>query len=345
MANIVISEVCNLKCPYCFARQFLENARTHTDSIFISPEDFEARLDFLDASGIHEVRLIGGEPTLHPRFTEMVERARERGKSIVVFSHGLMSERALACLETLPPGDCTVLVNINATRHRDQPDEREMTQRRSTIARLGQRVQLGFNIYSPRFQLDFLLPLIEETGCQRAIRVGLAQPILDGQNAYLHPKQYPVVASRLVRFAQNAMARGIRLDFDCGFVRCMFSEADLKVLEQAGTPFEAHCNPILDLAITGEAIHCFPLTGKVELPAGSGMDAGQMRERLSRQTHVYRSAGIYKECSTCLHKQNGVCSGGCLAVTLRRFQHTAIRLDVPTSILSTPSQGKAISPR
>ena len=122
MANIVVSSVCNCKCPYCFAETFLDAAKSHPRDVFISLEDFERRLDFLDRSGIDEIRLIGGEPTLHPQFTKLIERASARGKHIVVFSHGLLREDVLACLEALPADSCTVLVNMNATRNRNGPD-------------------------------------------------------------------------------------------------------------------------------------------------------------------------------------------------------------------------------
>jgi len=181
--------------------------------------------------------------------------------------------------------------------------------------------------------MDFLLPLIEETGCKRVIRVGLAQTIVNGTNVYLHPKQYPIVGARLAAFVRKAQKLDVKLDFDCGFVRCMFSTADLEALEQAGTAFVSRCNPILDIGIDGSVAHCFPLTGRVEISSQSGLDASAMREALSARTSVYRGAGIYRECSTCPFKRSGECSGGCLAATLRRFQHSSIRLAVPGGVL------------
>ncbi|MBZ0276765.1 MAG: hypothetical protein K8I60_11500, partial [Anaerolineae bacterium] len=140
---------------------------------------------------------------------------------------------------------------------------------------------------------------------------------------------------RLAEFARQGAAVGVKLDFDCGFVRCMFSNDALAILEQAGTHFAAHCNPILDIDLDGTAIHCFPLTGKCEIPAGSGLDAGAMRDVLSSQTQVYRSAGIYKECSTCRFKQTGECNGGCLAATMRRFRHPEIHLTLPAGYVES----------
>ncbi len=332
MANLIVTNVCNLKCPYCFAGQYLETAKQATDSAFIGLATFQERLDFLDRSGINEIRLIGGEPTLHPQFPELIEQAHQRGKRIVVFSHGLMPDRALACLEALSPQACIVIVNMNATRHAEGPSQQEVTKRKMTLMRLGDRASLGFNIYTPAFDMDFLLTLIQEAHCQPSIRVGLAQPILSGDNAFLHPKQYRLVGAELARFAQRAARAGVKLDLDCGFVRCMFSNDEIAHLREAGTQFEAHCNPILDIDISGRVIHCFPLTNHVELAPNTGLDAGAMRAALDAQTKLFREAGIYRECSTCPIKLRGECTGGCLANTLRRFEHPPIRLAMPQTV-------------
>jgi hypothetical protein len=146
---------------------------------------------------------------------------------------------------------------------------------------------------------------------------------------YLHPKQYPVVGQRIVRLAQRAAEFGIRLEFDCGFVRCMFSDDDLETLRQVNTDLGWRCNPILDLDMEGRAIHCFPLTGKLEIPLEDDSDAAGLRAALGDRAAPYRMAGVYRECSTCRFKQAGECMSGCLAATLKRFRHTPIRVSVP----------------
>lgn len=344
MANLVVASVCNLKCAYCFAGDHMQALKDSAAPAFISLETFEARLDFLDRSGIDEIRLIGGEPTLHPHFPEMVRRARRRGKHIVIFSHGLLSEKTLACLAALSPAECTVLVNMNATRFREGPNEEEQAQRRATLRRLGPRALLGFTIYRTDLRLDFLLPLVVETGSRKSIRLGLAQPSLSGSNAHLHPKQYPVVGRKIAAFARRAMEAGVKLEFDCGFVRCMFSGADLAALREAGADLGWRCNPILDVALSGQALHCFPLARKLQTPITDTVDAASLRATLTAQARPYRAAGIYKECSTCPFKASGECMGGCLASTLRRFRPATIRVVVSADTLVTAGPTSSAAP-
>lgn len=190
MANLIVSTVCPMRCSFCFAGE--QRAKTgRGSSAYLSLGEFDHRLAFLDRSGIGEVRLIGGEPTLHPRFPELIARAR--GRRIVVFTNGLIPQRALACLESLPESECTVLVNMNATRRPDGPGAAETRHRSAVVHRLGGRAKLGFTIFRVDFDLDPLFDLVTESGAQRRIRLGHAQPILGGGNEYLHPKQYPAV--------------------------------------------------------------------------------------------------------------------------------------------------------
>lgn len=332
MANLIVSAVCNLRCAYCFARE----AQPASGAAFISLSDFDARLDFLNRSGVSETRLIGGEPTLHPQFPELVRRALARGRHLVVFSHGLIPAPALEALASVPAEACTVLVNMNAARGPAGPSEAEQRQRRATLVKLGPRALPGWTIAAPSFRLDDLLPEILETGCRPVLRVGLAQPVLGGANRWLHPKQYPGVGARLAAFARRAAEAGIRLELDCGFVRCMFTDAELQTLTQAQTDFGWRCSPVLDIDLDGRARHCFPLGNFAHVALSDAGQASGLREALARQTRPHRLAGVYKECSACPFKLSGECPGGCLAATLRRFRDAPIRLTVPANPLATP---------
>jgi hypothetical protein len=324
MANLTISTVCNQHCPYCFTSDHLGDSRISPS--FLEVSDFDARLDFLDRSAIDQVRLLGGEPTLHPQFPELIELARARGKKVVVFTNGLMPEEPLACLEELSATECTVLVNVNDP---SEAGEERFEYQRATIRRLGKRALLGFNIYRADFQPDFLLSLVAEAECRPAVRLGLAQPCLSGDNRYIHPNQYVAIGQKVVRFARVAASSNVTIEFDCGFVRCMFSDEDLETLEALGADVGWRCNPILDVGIDGRVIHCYPLSRLGSLPLRPETTASALRSGFESLTRPYRQAGVFKECSTCSFKLSGTCPGGCLAATMRRFRQPSFTLAVP----------------
>ena len=86
MANLAITTVCNQHCAYCFTVDHLgDDLRSDGSSgkqpaaQFLSMDAFESRLEFLHRSGIEQVRLLGGEPTLHPQFPELGRACQDEG--------------------------------------------------------------------------------------------------------------------------------------------------------------------------------------------------------------------------------------------------------------------------
>lgn len=283
---------------------------------------------------MEQVRLLGGEPTLHPQFVEIVELIRAKGKKLLVFSNGLMSQKVLACLTSLTSEDCLVIINM-AEPGGVGSAKRVYQRQLETLRRLEKRASLGFNIYRRNFQADFLLPAITETGCQPQIRLGLAQPCLSGTNQYLYPHEYNTVGEKIVDLALAASQVGVTLSFDCGFVRCMFSDDDLKILSAVGTDFGWHCNPILDIDLEGKVIHCYPLSDFTRLPLTEDSDASTLRGAFETYTEPYRASGIFKACSVCEFKAAGECRGGCLATTMRRFRQPQFNLTFSSNLLTS----------
>jgi radical SAM protein with 4Fe4S-binding SPASM domain len=317
MANLVVSSVCNLHCDYCFAREFLNGVE---DEAFISLESFERRLDFLEKSGIKDARLIGGEPGLHPHFETLLQMAEGRFQNIVVFSNGLLSDRALEALAGLPPERLTVMVNLSAGRAEGDLSEAEQSRRAAGLRRLGKRAMAAFTIARLDFDLERFIPLIQESGCRSSMRLGLAQPVSGGENRYLHPKQYPAAGKRIVTLAQKMAEVGMRVEFDCGFVRCMFSKEDLDDLSAAGTYAEWRCNAVLDIDLAGRVSHCFPLAEHFNSQIEENTCAAELRDGFAARTRPYRVAGIFKACSSCDYKRQQECTGGCLAAAMLRFK-------------------------
>lgn len=64
MANIMLTDTCNLKRPYCFANEFV-----NIDKNEISEQNFKKAVNFILQDGSCDaIGLIGGEPILHSRF-------------------------------------------------------------------------------------------------------------------------------------------------------------------------------------------------------------------------------------------------------------------------------------
>lgn len=86
---------CNLTCAHCYIDGGL--ARKNE----MSTAELLAVVDDLADMGVWAIAITGGEPTLHPGFVEIVNRARDRDLLVGIATHGLfLNERLLSLLPT-----------------------------------------------------------------------------------------------------------------------------------------------------------------------------------------------------------------------------------------------------
>ena len=323
MGNLIVTEVCNLSCACCFARDTLAGDSRAPDAFSMALETFDGCLEFLQRSGIQQARLLGGEPTLHPRFLELVERVLARRMSLMVFSNGMAPAVVVERLAALPAEACQVMLNATAAQAAPPAVARRQ---REFLMRLGPRCRLGANIDRVEIDLAPLLALIAETGCNPLVRLGLAHPTRSGSNRSLSPKQYPLAGRKILEFARQAARAGVRVDFDCGFVPCMFHPDHLQELQSLGAQTGWHCGAIPDIDIHGAAFHCFPLADRPHLPLAGFQHMPEVIAALNQENAPFRQVGIYPDCTDCLYHLDGVCQGGCLAGVYRRFRSEPFRV-------------------
>jgi sulfatase maturation enzyme AslB (radical SAM superfamily) len=318
MANLMLTHRCTLQCDYCFA-VVLSRDTSITDSD-VSLDTFQSYIDFLDHAGLVEARLLGGEPTLHPEFALFVAFARSRGKKLVVFSNGLIPESALQALLKVPSSECAVLVNLASGDA--LPGVRR--QQENVLTRLGQRACPGYTISRVNHpDLIRLLDVIDRTGCRRSLRLALAQPS-SGESVFVHPKQYSQISPHICALAVEAGRRQVQVEFDCGFVRCMFSVEELSLLRANHVSVNWHCSPVWDIAPDASGFPCFALAGELRIPDSLDRNLKELQINFDSAFSVLRVAGVFPECSTCELRVIEGCSGGCLAATLRRFRHEPV---------------------
>jgi radical SAM protein with 4Fe4S-binding SPASM domain len=321
MTNISITLKCNRQCSYCFAGQ----AASLVDTSYphMSFKTFKKCLHFLARSNIDQVRLLGGEPTLHPDFNIFVDEVLNRGLRLLIFTNGLIPEPVLRRLEETPVDSVGILINAAAPTEFDLDTEEKQKQ---VFCRLGLRVSLGLNIHSPMVQLDFLLDLVKKYQLSRFIRLGLAHPCLHGSNKYLHPRHYDGIGHRILDFIQRSNKEKLKVNLDCGFVPCMFAGADADSWEQIADVFECRCNPILDILPDGRVVSCYSLADFHCEPLPEDKNAAWLRERFMKKLMPYAGFGIFRECAQCPLPGQGYCSGGCVSTSLLRLRQSSFRI-------------------
>jgi len=236
------------------------------------------------------------------------------GLDLILFSNGFIPENNLPCLQEMPAEKLALLINVNAEGKGKNFD----IQRQRVLKCLNDKVTLGFTILKPNFDLFPYFRWINDYGLQRKIRLGLAQPIFGGGNQFLSPKLYKNAARSILINAKAAHLENISLEFDCGFVRCMFTDEEWQQLDEMGVNSESHCAPNLDIGMDGTVFHCFSLS-QIATSLERVNTTLQALGELNELREPFRQVGIYPDCSNCDELHQGRCCGGCLSLTLQRF--------------------------
>ena len=96
---------CNLKCEHCYIDGGL--ARPNE----MGSQQIHAIIDELAEMGVWAIAVTGGEPTLHPDFSEFVHHARQRGLLVGIATNGMFLSQKL--LESLPKDGVVISVSLD----------------------------------------------------------------------------------------------------------------------------------------------------------------------------------------------------------------------------------------
>jgi radical SAM protein with 4Fe4S-binding SPASM domain len=283
--------------------------------------------DFLLDSSIKGISLLGGEPTLHPDFSDFVLYLVARGFSVHVFTSGIMSDGTFASIQQklshVSRERLSFICNLNDPR---QSPANEVVAVRKFLTEFAPYVTPGFNIYRPDFDLNFLFDYINRYGLERKIRLGLAHPIPGELNLCVCLEDIPKVSRRLLEYVPAFSHYKIKPGLDCGFPFCAFSE------EQIGQLFKVMegnlkfgCGPAIDISPDMSVWSCFPLSNvrrRSLYEFNSHQEVLDYYEDLGKKIRV-EAGGLFESCDDCQYRERGLCSGGCLAHILGHFRTEA----------------------
>jgi sulfatase maturation enzyme AslB (radical SAM superfamily) len=314
MANLSITNVCNKRCVYCFAN----DTRIEFGKTYVDDETFEKALDYLERSGLRQARLLGGEPTLHPNFISFLNKALDRGLDIMLFTNGLISEKVMDFLTSLPEDRLSVLLN---TIHPVENNPQGTKHQQKIMKRLGRVIIPGVNIYSAKQKLEYLLEYVARYDLKKEIRMGISHSVLSRNNVFMHPKEYHKIGLNIVKLKMEAKKAGVLLGFDCGFVPCMFPKEYFELLSEELKKAGTCCHPIIDMLTDGSFIACYPLNNLIKVRIHNELHAKELIKVFEEAILPYTNVGIYTYCTTC-QLFNTRCNGGCMSYRIQRHTNS-----------------------
>ena len=317
--NLLITDSCNRACPYCFAQEkvTLRDNLAGATADFIPLDNVQTYLDFMAASDYPVLRLLGGEPTMHPRFAEIVDMGLAQAKQVMIFTNALWSKRVLEYLAQEKTQDrVRFVVNVHEAKERYGRESEKIEQ---ALAVAGARAVLSFNVYHTDFDFRFTADLIDRFGLRRAVRLGLSSPIVGKANASPAGRALNKIGARMFEQMRDLKARDIRIELDCGWQLCMFPQAQLSRALAAGDALMAKCGTILDVSPDLTVWPCFPLSGLLNVRLTDFNNRHELIRYYDQAFRYVRRLGTTDHCVACGFGQEGKCSGGCMARSIRDF--------------------------
>lgn len=283
---------------------------------YISIEHFKRAVDYLKDNVEKRIGFIGGEPTLHPHLIEFIDYALNQRMDILLFSNGLIPESVGQALSQYDPNRLAILLNLND--YSFYPAER-LVQIERTMARLQDKVELGYTIFALPFSLDFHRSMILKHNLKRSLRLGLGSPIATQTgNYFLKENEMIQLGPMIVENVECLERDDIMVHFDCGFFMCLFNADELGVLAHKSMGFRSSCQPIIDIDPDLNAHCCFPLTSLMDKPLMDYPEIKDLVTYFSKRMRGIKIFGNNGKCMNCKYLHRGQCSGWCVG----RISHT-----------------------
>ncbi|NIR47807.1 radical SAM protein [candidate division KSB1 bacterium] len=319
MANILLTTVCNRACSYCFAKEKMTQ-KPHQE---MSMENVEKVIAFLKRSNLPVFRMMGGEPTLHSRFPEIVMKVLEEGFRIDLLSNALWNKDHAILFENISPEYLNFLLNID---HPSTYSKQQWTRIGENLARLKDRKEnsLSFNIFENPPRADYVFELATRYEIN-SIRLSFSMPIIGPiRNAYLELEEYPLLAQWVIDFAKKGESLNLKVGLDNTVPLCMFTKEQIGELVLLGTvdpQKNFQCCPVVDIGPDLSIWRCFGTSEIFNAHLDDFNTLEEAWEYFEEKFDKYQ----YKlfplpECNGCKYANNGKCQGGCIGYTILRMR-------------------------
>ena len=312
MPNIILLNYCNLSCSYCFANKFIEE----TAKQLITLEQLDNIFKFLEQShNVGKIGLIGGEPTLHPQFEEIVNKTinfSEKNHLFkpIIFSNGIKIER---CKDFI--NQVNLLLNINEPEIIGNKNLNTIINNLrllNSLCNLNNQITIGINLYPNIKNYNFIFDLTKEFNLNR-IRCSIVAPACQytniNQEVYYNNLMKPI----FLDFLQLAISHNIQINMDCNKIPlCYFSEQEKEQILKITKCYTSYCNPVIDITPDMKATNCFGAYDLIDLKQFNTLEDV---ERYFNFKTIYPKILKNKNerCLKCEKFFNLSCQGGCLA--------------------------------
>lgn len=326
MANIMMTDACNLSCPYCFANEFVNKNKND-----ITEAAFDKAVDFIVGDGSHtSVGLIGGEPTIHEHFDYLMRKllVDKRVNGVMVYTNGILMHRFW---DVLCHPKTHLLINVNPPENIGEAKFQQLCENLRILFEekmCTDRVTLGINMYRTDFKYDYLLDLLKRFKLHR-VRISITVPNLDEDRNMDAHSYFRSMKPRMLEFFHDLFRNEIIPNFDCNKIpSCLVTDEErAQFRPYLANPYirqnisqsnlvttDVHCSPVIDIRQDLTAVRCFGLSSCTKQRIEDFAGIRELEHYYLRTIDAFAYNTSYcATCADCHLRKVMRCSGGCLA--------------------------------
>ncbi len=304
MPNLMITNYCNLACPYCFG---IEQMSPNCSPQFMTRDTYLDLLGWMKTSELDYFHLMGGEPTLHEDFLWMLEKASEKGFKVDVFSNGI-TDFSDDEIKMIKEKSRFWIVNVNDPKNYSAD---KVARLEKLLKGLNDSASITFNITDEDYDPSYVIDYINNFKLRRDIKLGIALPTLNQENKFASTEDFAGLSRTVVELSYRMKKEKIMGEFECGVPHCFFNNRQRTIIKKNNFASFSQCCSMLDILPDGNAIYCLPLAKLLKEHYSRFKTYLELWTYFQDYYRPYRSAGYKKECLTCKWKWS--CNGSCLS--------------------------------
>lgn len=303
--SISINTDCNGNCPYCFQQNY------HGQHKYMSINEFKNILDW--CGPLDKVKLLGGEPTLHPYFIDFVkELINRRIQPEILTNASTYNPKLWADLSEM---NLQYLINCNHEKNLDQVfiDNLKIL----VSNKIDSTITIGITLLGDtdydQYSIDFLQYIIAVfSNVPFVIRIGLATPYA-GEYTII---DYSNSINQLLDIVDTSFCT---LKLDCHVNCCNFDYKTFGRMlydEKVFDPTLVPClNPLCAIRLDGSVLYCDSLDDIRINHYSECKDLNECENILKRKRdELMADLSIDFLCNNGSLCSNPICSGPCPAI-------------------------------
>ena len=307
MANVAITNYCNLNCPYCYIDS-LKNSNVKTMPV----EDYFSLLEWFASSEEEHIGITGGEPTLHPNFDLILKETGRYCKNLrataMIYTNGVNLENYLNYITD------NIFITLNCISGVDQSEILDLLHRLQYFSK--DRAMCKCILYPGLKRYGYFWDIVEKYNLQDA-EVSIAMPFGEySKFRFDKEKYYNMMKPLFLQFCKDAIKHDCILSVGCPEIpSCYFTFEEQEIINQAcdlETVGKAYCEPVIEIAPDWTASICFAANDeRIDLrPFDSMVDLE--RYLLFKNSYPRLLENCTGKCTSCPQSKLLQCQGGCL---------------------------------